>query len=285
MNLVDEHALPGHPTWVLWSTSFAAVPVLVVGFVGFLLYAVVTASQRFALDDLDDRALLSLLIRGLVVILLCFALSSSAMNETVSRIFVFVAGVFPLRALEALAKKANIAIDPDFNGIASAFDGLPNLDPTKVFALRSAGIQTTYDLAAMPIDEITQRVRIDPYLLGRAVDRAILIDAIGLELAHRLEPFAIISATELVALKDDMPLLVEAPAPAGAPAVVDGQLRAAAKLVAERLADDSRVKKIHEWMTPAPPVPLGTTQMPAPPAPGIPAVAPAAPAAKSADAA
>src|SRR6201999_999870 len=66
MNLVDEHALPGHPTWVLWSTSFAAVPVLVVGFVGFLLYALVAASQRFALRDLDDRAVLSLLIRGLV---------------------------------------------------------------------------------------------------------------------------------------------------------------------------------------------------------------------------
>ncbi|HEX4421857.1 MAG TPA: hypothetical protein VH165_28290 [Kofleriaceae bacterium] len=259
MAIVDEHALPGHPTWVLWSTSFAAVPVLVVGFVGFLLYAVVTASQRFALDDLDDSAVLSLLVRGLVVILLCFALSSSPMNETVSRIFVFLAGVFPLRALEALAKKANIAIDPDFDGAVSSFDGLPSLDPSKVFALRSAGIQSTYDLAATPIEEIAERVRIDPRLLGRAVDRAILIDAIGLELARRLEPFAITSATELVALKDNMPPLLEVPAsdPAAASTAATGpapasQLHDAAARVAERLACDLRVTQVRTWLAGTP---------------------------------
>lgn len=268
MTTVDEHALPGHPSWVLWSTSFAAVPVLVVGFVGFLLYALITASQRFALDDLDDQTLISLLIRGLVVILLCFALSSSPMNETVSRIFVFIAGVFPLRALEALAKKVNIAIDPDFDGSVSSFDGLPSLDPAKVFALRSAGIQSTYDLAATPIDEIAERVRIDPRLLGRAVDRAILIDAMGLALARRLEPFAITSATELVALKDRMPPLVEVvettpPASSaflGAPAdgtpgapppslpLPSSPLREAAVRVAERLANDLRVAQVRAWL-------------------------------------
>lgn len=257
MNLVDEHALPGHPTWVLWSTSFAAVPVLVVGFVGFLLYALVAASQRFALRDLDDRAVLSLLIRGLVVILLCFALSSSPMNETVSRIFVFIAGVFPTRALEALAKKVNVAIDPDFDSTVSSFDGLPSLDPTKVFALRSAGIQSTYDLAAMPIDVIAERVRIDPYLLGRAVDRAILIDAMGISVVHRLEPFAITSATELVALKDKMPELVEVPDPTSTnlPVGVNvtSALRDTAVRVAIRLADDSRVHQVRTWLAGRPP--------------------------------
>ncbi|HEY0190786.1 MAG TPA: hypothetical protein VGC42_06655 [Kofleriaceae bacterium] len=282
MMIVDEHALPGHPTWVLWSTSFAAVPVLVVGFVGFLLYAVVTTSQRFSLDDLDDSAILSLLVRGLVVILLCFALSSSPMNETISRIFVFIAGVFPLRALEALAKKVNIAIDPDFDGTVSSFDGLPSLDPSKVFALRSAGIQSTYDLAATPIAEIAERVRIDPRLLGRAVDRAILIDAIGLPLARRLEPFAITSATELVALKDSMPALVEGPGAAEAavvssePPPPDGrdsgatagnivggvppggvpsggsQLHDAALRVAGRLANDLRVAQVRSWLAGTP---------------------------------
>jgi uncharacterized protein YhhL (DUF1145 family) len=259
MAIVDEHALPGHPTWVLWSTSFAAVPVIVVGFVGFLLYALVTASQRFALDDLDDQAVLSLLVRGLVVILLCFALSSSPMNETVSRIFVFIAGVFPLRALEALAKKVNIAIDPDFDGTVSSFDGLASLDPSKVFALRSAGIQSTYDLAATPIEEIAERVRIDPRLLGRAVDRAILIDAIGLELAKRLEPFAITSATELVALKGKMPELVEVPRgdhgfpePCPTPPAPSTQLRDAAERCAERLASDLRVALVRSWLAGAP---------------------------------
>jgi len=270
MAIVDEHALAGHTSWALWSTSFAEVPVIVVGFVGFLLYALITATQRFALDDLDDQAVLTLLVRGLVVILLCFALSSSPMNDVVERIFVFVAGVFPLRALEALAKKANVAIDPDFDGAVSSFDGLPSLDPVKVFALRSAGIQSTYDLAATPIEEIAERVRIDPRLLGRAVDRAILIDALGIELARRLERFAITSATELVALKDAMPALDEpvtqpAVAPAGPPSGLDAgpafvpappagstQLRDAATRVAHRLATDQRVARIRTWLAGSP---------------------------------
>jgi uncharacterized protein YhhL (DUF1145 family) len=265
MGLVDEHALAGHTSWALWTTSFAEVPVIVVGFVGFLLYALITATQRFALDDLDDQTMLALLVRGLVVILLCFALSSSPMNDIVERIFVFVAGVFPLRALEALAKKANVAIDPDFDGAVSSFDGLPSLDPVKVFALRSAGIQSTYDLAATPIEEIAERVRIDPRLLGRAVDRAILIDTIGLDLAKRLERFAINSATELVALKGAMPDLIEVPVappalpgPPGtidatpAPAVPSTQLRDAAARVADRLAVDQRVARIRTWLAGSP---------------------------------
>lgn len=172
------------------------------------------------------------------------------MNETASRIFVFIAGVFPTRALEALAKKVNVAIDPDFDSTVSSFDGLPSLDPTKVFALRSAGIQSTYDLAAMPIDMIAERVRIDPYLLGRAVDRAILIDAIGLSVARRLEPFAITSATELVALEDNMPALVEATTDAHQPVggCADGALRDTALRVAHRLADDSRVQQVRTWL-------------------------------------
>jgi uncharacterized protein YhhL (DUF1145 family) len=237
MTLVDEHALPGHTSWTLWSTSAADVPVIVIGFLGFLVYALITATQRFVQDDLDDQAMLALLVRGLVVILLSFALSASPMNETAARIFVFIAGVFPIRALEAIAKKTNVAIDPDFSSDGpGSFDGLPSLDPAKVFALRAAGIQSSYDLAAMPIEDIARRVRIDPRLLGRAVDRAILIDAMGLALACELDAFAITSATELVAVKDAIPEAVCA------------KVGDAAKRVADRLATDPRVETIKSWL-------------------------------------
>jgi len=237
MSLVSDHALPGQTSFALWSNNFSAAPVMVVGFVGFLIYALITATQRYVQDDLDDSAMLGLLVRGLVVILLSFALSSSPINDEASRLFVFIAGVFPLRALEAIAKRANITIDPDFPSDGpGSFDGIPSLDPAKVFALRAAGIQSTYDLAAMPIEEIIGRVRIDPRLLGRAVDRAILIDAIGPKLTVELEPFAITSATELVAVQPSIPEAVTA------------KLGDAPKRAADRLAADARVEKIRRWL-------------------------------------
>ena len=237
MSLVDEHALPGHASWTLWSTSFSEVPVLVVGFVGFLLYALVSVSQRFFQDDLDDRAVFGLLVRGLIVILLSFALSGSPINDTCARLFVFVAGVFPIRGLEAIAKKANIALDPDFDTDApTSFAGLPGLDPSKVFALRSVGIQSTYDLAVMDMEDIARRVRFDPRLLVRTVDRAILIDTVGLTLAGKLEPFGITSASELEALHDKLPQ-----------SLVDA-LGVAPGLAAHRLTGDHRVKNVRSWM-------------------------------------
>jgi len=237
MSLVANQALLGQTSFALWSNNFGSAPVMVVGFVGFLIYALVTATQRFVQDDLDDQAIFALLVRGLVVILLSFALSSSPINDEASRLFVFIAGVFPLRALEAIAKRTNITIDPDFPSDGpGSFDGIPSLDPAKVFALRAAGIQSTYDLAAMPIEEIVGRVRIDPRLLGRAVDRALLIDAIGPKLTADLEPFAITSATELVAAQSSIPDAVTA------------KLGDAPKRAADRLAADVRVVKVRQWL-------------------------------------
>jgi hypothetical protein len=234
MSLVNDHPAPGQTSYVLWCNNFSAVPVLVVGFVGFLLYALMTATQRFAQDDFDDQAMFALLIRGLVVILLSFALSP--VNDDAARLFVFVAGVFPLRALEALAKRANISLDPDFPSDGpGSFDGISSLDPTKVFALRAAGIQSTYDLAAMPIEEVARRVRIDPRLLGRAVDRAILVDSIGPDLTKALEPFAITSATELAKAKDSM-------------SAIRDKLGEAPQRAAERLASDRRLTLVQEWL-------------------------------------
>ncbi|MBV8757240.1 MAG: hypothetical protein JO257_08205 [Deltaproteobacteria bacterium] len=246
MSLVDAHAPPGHTSYTLWSTSFSSAPVIVVGFVGFLVYALITATQKFLQDDLDDQGVLSLLVRGLVVILLSFALSSSPIDGTISRLFVFIAGVFPVRALEAISKRVNVSIDPEFEAETSkSFEGLPSLDPVKVFALRSAGIQSSYDLAAIQIEDIASLVRIDPRLLGRAVDRAILIEAVGLELAKKLERFAITAATELVALNaEGLPDAVANAFNEGDAAVKDPAVRRAAV----RLAGDPRVEKVKAWL-------------------------------------
>jgi hypothetical protein len=237
MALVSAHALPGQTSFALWSSNFEAAPVVIVGFVGFLIYALITATQRFAQSDLDDYVVFALLVRGLIVVLLSLVLSSSPVSDGISRLFVFIAGVFPLRALEAIAKRVNVTLDPDFPSDGpGSFEGIPNLDPVKVFALRAAGIQSTYDLAAMPVKEIVRRVRIDPRVLGRAIDRAILIDAIGLDLQKELAPYGITSATELAALQASMP-----------PCLTD-KLGEAAKQAADRLASDDRVKAIRDWL-------------------------------------
>jgi hypothetical protein len=242
MSLVEAHALPGHTSLMLWCCHFAAAPVITVGFVGFLIYALITATQRFAQDDFDDVAMFSLLVRGLTVILLSLALSSagSSLGEVSPRLVVFIAGVFPVRALAALAKRANMSLDPEFElDDTRSFAHIPSLDPTKVFALRAAGIQSTYDLASVPILDVIGRVRIDPRLLGRAVDRAILIDAVGDALAGKLEPFAITCASELVdAWK------------AGMPAGMDEPLASAAKRAAERLHGDHRLCDLRDCMRP-----------------------------------
>jgi hypothetical protein len=258
ISITDEHALIGHTTLTLWSTSFSHAPVISVGFVGFLLYALITASKRFVQDDFDDQALLSLLVRGLVVILLSLALSGADLNEIAARTFVFIAGVFPVRALEAIANRAKMAVDPGFSDDSTpSFAVMPSLDSVKVFALRAAGIESSYDLAATDIAEVAERVRIDPRLLGRAVDRALLIDAMGLSLTDRLSMFGITSATELVDAVDAKHTVVFPPTPSAIPAApneasTDGVTQAmlfdAALRTANRLRNDVRVKKVRAWL-------------------------------------
>jgi uncharacterized protein YhhL (DUF1145 family) len=251
LSLVEAHALPGHTSFVLWCNHFAAAPVITVGFVGFLIYALITATQRFVQDDFDDIAMFSLLIRGMVVILLSLALSAVPIGDVPARLFVFVAGVFPMRALEALAKRANISLDPELTVEASrSFVGIPNLDPTKVFVLRAAGVQSTYDLASMPIREIVGRVRIDPRLLGRAVDHAILLDAVGPELAGQLAQHAITSATELIDAVHTAP---------------PDALSDAARRAADRLARDPRITELQKWLGYAPSQPAAATTVAADP--------------------
>jgi hypothetical protein len=237
MSLIDQHATPGLPSVTLWATEFAEAPIVIAGFVGFLLYALLTATQRFALDDFDDQALLSLFVRGLIVMLLSLTLSASSSNADISRLFVFIAGVFPVRALEAIAAKVHITLDPDFSSDdAGSFDGLQSLDPTKAFALRAAGIRSTADLAAMNINVIAERVRINPRLLGRIVDRAILLDAAGKPIVDKLETCGIRLATELADLAATLPKNV-----------VD-TLGDTGKTLADRLAVDPRVKAVRQWL-------------------------------------
>ncbi len=238
MTIVDQHAAPGQTSFTLWSTSFSQSPVITAGFLGFLLYAVITSTQRFAQDDFDDQAMFSLLVRGLVVILLSFALSASPVNEQISRTFVFVAGVFPVRALEALGKKLSITLDPDFSPSENgSFEGLPSLDPTKAFALRAAGIQSTADLAAMEINSIAERVWINPRLLGRTVDRAILIDAVGMKIVGQLEECGVRLATEIAVPEAEIP------------GPVIEKLGDMARMIARRLARDPRVEAVRQWRT------------------------------------
>jgi hypothetical protein len=80
-------------------------------------------------------------------------------------------------------------------------------------------------------------------LLGRAVDRAILIDAIGLELTAKLGCYGITSATELVDTPNLDALIVHTP-----PVDDVTMLHGAAALTRARLQNDSRVKSVRGWL-------------------------------------
>lgn len=203
LEISEQLSVPGHTSHPLWVTHITDAPVIVVGFVGFTVYALIVAAQRFFADDLDDRFLVGLLIRGVVVILLSLALAATSMNETGARLLVFIAGVFPMRALEALAKKVQVTIEPELAGYTGTFEGLPHLSTHLLSALRAAGIESTHQLASHTPADVASRVRVHPTLLGRIVDRAILVDVAGIELFKKLEANGLGGVAQLLAVGDE----------------------------------------------------------------------------------
>ena len=114
-----------------------------------------------------------------------------------------------MRNTEAIGTRLNVALDPDFTSDkVASFDGLTMLEPVKRFALRTAGNRSTYDLASTNIATVAAHVRIDPVLLGHLVDRAILIDTIGLTVAAKLSELGVQTASDLAGLAEDVPALV-----------------------------------------------------------------------------
>lgn len=200
MEVATIRAVPGHMSQPLWTTHFGDAPVVVFGFVGFFLYALLVALQRFFANDLDDRFLAALLGRGVIVMLLGLGLAATALDEPLGRLLVFVAGVFPLGALEAIAKRVQVTVDPAIAGHTGTFEGLPQLSSQLIAALRSAGIESTHQLALMTPRAVAARVRIDAALLTRLMDRAILIELAGIEVYKKLDAHGIGGARQLAEL-------------------------------------------------------------------------------------
>jgi hypothetical protein len=189
--------VPGGSSHPFFADHFIDAPIMVTGFVGYLLYVFVASLGRSFTRDLNDRFTLSLLSRGLVVGLLGLVLSAVADGSDGARALVFIVGVFPQRGIEWLSKKA--AITPEgLPGTTSSFDALPSIDDDKATVLREVGINGVHDLARCDLSRLLEDVGIDPNLLARAADRALLVDTFGLEAAKKLEAVPIYTATELV---------------------------------------------------------------------------------------
>ncbi len=195
--------VPGMPSHPFFIDHFRDAPLLVTGFTGYLLYVFVTSLQRAFSRDLTDRFTLSLFNRGLVVALLGLVLSSIGDGGDAARALVFVVGIFPQRGIEWLSAKAAVAAASPWS--TAGFEALPSLDEAKQASLREVGIDGVADLARCDLERVVVDVGIDPGVLCRAVDRALLIDTFGVEAVAKLDQLPVRTASELVLFVDIAP--------------------------------------------------------------------------------
>jgi hypothetical protein len=192
-----DAAIPGTESIPYYAEHFIDAPLLVTGFVGYLLYLITESLHRAFTGNLNDRFTLSLLNRGLVVGLLGMVLSAVADGADGARALIFVVGIFPQRGIEWLSKKASLTPE-GLLGATSKFDVLPEIDDDKITVLREVGIDGLHDLARCDLERVVIDVGIDANVLCRAADRALLIDTFGLEGAKKLEALPVFTASELV---------------------------------------------------------------------------------------
>ncbi len=192
----SSRPVPGETSLPIWSYHFSDAPIMLTGFVGFLLYLFTSSLHRSVTRNLNDRFTMSLFARGMVVSLLGLVLSSITTGDDAARALVFLVGVFPQRGVEWLAKKASITAD-SLGGVAR-FESLVALDEDKQSTLRELGIDSVHDLARCDLEHVLDEVGIDANVLVRATDRALLVDTFGVDGAKKLESLPVFTASELV---------------------------------------------------------------------------------------
>jgi hypothetical protein len=195
---VTYFALPGHIAHPFMLEHFVEAPPVIVGFVGFALYAWVTCFRRFVLGSLNHHLLVGLVNRMVVVLILGLVLSSIVGDNEASRAFAFVVGLVPQTGLDAIGKIARTSVDRLMLDTSTGFQGLPEFDIAKQSALQELGIESLHDLARMDAAEVMIAAGIAPTVLLEAIDRAILIDTFGPEGVKKLETVPLYTATELV---------------------------------------------------------------------------------------
>jgi hypothetical protein len=197
-NYLTLNAIPGEPTYPFLLTAFQKAPPFSVGFAGFYLYALTLFVRRYTTHDLNDRIYVPLFLRGITVVLLGWVLASIGEESGLSRALVFAVGIFPQAGLQALAKMTQTTVDRLSNEGGSAFKTIPEIDFWKETTLQEMGINDFNDLAKANLDELLVDLGMNPAVLLRAVDRAVLIHVFGAEAAAKLAAIPLFTASDLV---------------------------------------------------------------------------------------
>lgn len=192
------NAIPGEPTYPYLLTAFSQAPPFSVGFAGFYLYSLTLFVQRFATHDLNDRIFVPLVLRGITVALLGWVLGELGEEGGLSQVLVFAVGIFPQAGLQAIAKMTQTTVDRLSQEGASGFKTIPEIDFWKETTLQELGINDFNDLAKANLDQLLFDLGMNPGVLLRAVDRAVLVQVLGAEAAGKLAAIPLFTASDLV---------------------------------------------------------------------------------------
>jgi hypothetical protein len=191
------NALPGETSHPLLLTSFGEAPPFTVGFAGFFLYSITVVVRRSITHDLHDRIFPQLFLRGITVLLLSLVLSSLDDKSVISNALIFAVGIFPQAGIQAIAKLTQTTVDRLTNEGNEGFTPVPEIDFWKATTLQELGIESYHDLAKADLKEVLLEVGMNPLLLMRATDRAVLFHMLG-PAAERLTAIPVHTASELV---------------------------------------------------------------------------------------
>jgi hypothetical protein len=173
-------SVPAKSPLQLWLAQYPHLSPVLAAYSGFLVYCMSEFLWRYRSADLNGRMLVSLLNRGIIALLLSLLLS--AMNTEAEAVFVaiaFIVGVFPQTGIQAVAKLAKSNVETLTLDPASNFRKVPEIDIWKEASLAELGISNLDDLAKTDLPHLLLAVGIQPRVLLRAVDRAVLAEELS----------------------------------------------------------------------------------------------------------
>ena len=197
---VALQAISSECSYPAWLDAFRNAPPAMAGFAGFFLYSTKLTAYRFAIGDLSDRLFVSLFNRSITVMLLSLVLSGiSREGEPNSRAPAFMVGIFPQSGIQFISKAAATTFDRfTLDNSTPLFRDLPEIDLWKESVLAEIGVLSPHDLANEELKELVSKVGFNPRVLLKAVDRVLLLDALGPDAAKKLASVPITTASQLV---------------------------------------------------------------------------------------
>ena len=193
------HAIPGEPTYSFLLTAFQRAQPFTIGFAGYFLYALTAFVRRYSTHELHDRIFMPLFIRGITVALLSWVLATLGEAGGLSRVLVFAASAsFPQAGLQAIAKMTQTTVDRLSAEGTSGFKTIPEIDFSKEATLQEIGVNDFNDLAKADLRELVVTLGMNPAVLVRAADRAVLVHLLGAAAADNCAAVPLYTASEVV---------------------------------------------------------------------------------------